>query len=604
MIGYLRYSDYYGMTKVQQELYNSSKNNKKFRNLYNIIVSNNNILMAYRSIKSNKGSLTCGVDNKNINYYKNLSEDEFVNLIKDRFKQYTPNPVKRIEIPKPYDTSKKRPLGIPTIEDRIIQQAILQVLEPICEAKFYKHNYGFRKNRGTIDAKARAEHLINAGRLYYCVDIDIKGFFDNVNHSKLLKQIYSMGIVDKKVLAIISKMLKAPIIFNNKRIISSKGVPQGGILSPLLSNIVLNELDQWIVSCWENIPTKFAYKWDGDKRSVLKKTKLKEQYIVRYADDFKIFCRNYNAAKRIYIATKRWLNKRLQLEISEKKSKITNLKTNCTTFLGFDLKATKNKKKTNVPYVAHSSINKQRRNLMLQQIRKEFRILKKNTTIEQIQKINSIILGWQNYYQYASRCSLDFKWISFRLFKWYYHHFPKILKEINKENIENNVFLTRYYSTTRKIYGLGDYPIFPIDIISCKVNKCHSQTEIFTTLGRNKLIKSLKNEVEYIAQLMADNPIETRSTEYNDNRISKYTMQNGRCGITGLHLGYSDIHCHHKKPYYKSKDDSFSNLIILHKDIHILLHMKDQDVITKSLTKFRLNKNKLQKFWELWEMCQ
>lgn len=560
--------------------------------------------MAYRSIKSNKGSLTSGVDNKDINYYKNLSESEFVEIIKSKFENYTPNAIKRIEIPKPYDSTKMRPLGIPTIEDRIIQQSILQVLEPICEAKFYKHSYGFRKNRGTKDAKARVEHLINTGRLHYCVDIDIKGFFDNVNHSKLMKQIYSMGIIDKKILAIISKMLKAPIIWKGNKFDSNKGVPQGGILSPLLSNIVLNELDQWVASCWENIPTKFSYKRDGDKRSALKNTNLKEMYIVRYADDFKIFCRNYNSAKRIFIATKNWLKNRLNLEISEEKSRITNLKTNCTTFLGFDIKALKNNKKSRIPYVAHSNINKKRRNLMLQEIKKEFRNLKENTVIEQIQRINSIILGWHNYYRYASRCSIDFKWISFKVIKWYYRMFPKILGEISKDNIENNVYLQRYYHSERKVYGIDKYPLFPLDIITCEVNKCHSQIEVFTPEGKDKLIKSLTKEVEFIAQLLADNPIETRSVEYNDNRISRYTMQNGKCGITGLQLKYADIHCHHKEPYHKSKNDSFQNLIIVHKDIHNLLHIKNIELISKSLTKFKLSKNKLEKFWELWSLCQ
>lgn len=602
MIDYLRYTDYYGLTNVQQELYKASKDGKKFRNLYKIISSRENILLAYRSLKGNKGSNTPGIDGKTFEHYKHLSDDEFVQIIMDRMENFKPNAVKRVEIPKPGNTGKTRPLGIPVVEERIIQQAILQILEPICEAKFYAHSYGFRKNRKTIDAKARIEHLINTGRLYYCIDIDIKGFFDNVNYSKLMKQIYSLGIVDKKVLAIISKMLKAPVQVKGKNSNSDKGVPQGGVLSPLLSNIVLNELDHWVANNWEYFQTKFTYKREGDKKSALKKTKLKEMYIVRYADDFKVLCRNYGDAKKTYIAIQKWLEDRLKLELSAEKSKITNLKTNSTEFLGFSIRATKNKKKSRIPYTAHSGISKKARTRITEELKRSFKDMEKNVSLKKLQYINSKILGWHNYYSYASRCSLDFKWIFFKNYKWYYNKIPKILKELEKGDIDNNVFMNRYYHSSRKVYGLETYPIFPVDIISCKINKCHSQLEVFTKEGREKLIKDLDKEVEYIAQRMANSPIETRSVEYNDNRISRYTMQNGKCAITGIQLQYADIHCHHKILWSKSKNDSFTNLVILHKDIHTLIHMVDKDVISKSLTKFKVKGKKLERFWEFWNM--
>lgn len=150
-------------------------------------------------------------------------------------------------------------VAVPTIEDRLIQQCILQVMEPICEAKFHKHSYGFRPNRNTHHAISRFRFLAFTVKLEYVVDIDIKGFFDNVDHSKLLKQIWSLGIHDKNLLCVISKLLKAPIQGEG---VPSKGTPQGGILSPLLSNIVLNELDWWISNQWETFPSKFPYRWD------------------------------------------------------------------------------------------------------------------------------------------------------------------------------------------------------------------------------------------------------------------------------------------------------------------------------------------------------
>lgn len=218
----------------------------------------------------------------------------------------------------------------------MIQQCIKQVLEPICEARFHKHSYGFRPNRSAHHAVARAMFLVNISKYRYVVDVDIKGFFDNVDHGKLLKQLWTLGIQDKRLLCVLPKMLKAPI---QREGIPTRGVPQGGILSPLLANVVLNELDWWISSQWETFPTKTKYSMETSRYSNLQRTsKMKKVFIVRYADDFKLFCKTRSDAEKLFEATKHWLVERLKLEVSPEKSKIVNLKKGYSDFLGFKLK--------------------------------------------------------------------------------------------------------------------------------------------------------------------------------------------------------------------------------------------------------------------------
>ena len=206
----LRYNEYYDMQKVFDSVYAASKNGNNFYKLLEIIGSEENIRLAYLNLKTNSGSNTAGTDGKTIDDIRNLTDIKVIATVREMLDDYKPSSVRRVFIPKP-GSDAKRPLGIPCIWDRLVQQCILQVLEPICEPKFHNHSYGFRPNRDAHHAVSRAVSMVNMYRHYYCVDIDIKGFFDNVDHGKLLKQIWTLGIRDKRLLCIISKILKSEI---------------------------------------------------------------------------------------------------------------------------------------------------------------------------------------------------------------------------------------------------------------------------------------------------------------------------------------------------------------------------------------------------------
>ena len=245
----LRHAEYYGMQPVFDELYHRSLEGENFTDLMDLILSRDNILLAYRNIKANGGSYTAGTDNKNISDIGCLPPETVAEkvrfIVTGSQHGYRPKPVRRKDIPKP--NGKTRPLGIPCIWDRLVQQCIKQVIEPICEAKFSDNSYGFRPNRSVEHAVQKTYTMLQRMNLHYVIEFDIKGFFDNVNHSKLMRQIWAMGIHDKQLIFIIKRILKAPIRMpDGTTLIPDKGTPQGGIISPILANIYLDKLDKYI----------------------------------------------------------------------------------------------------------------------------------------------------------------------------------------------------------------------------------------------------------------------------------------------------------------------------------------------------------------------
>ena len=606
----LRHLEYYDLQRTFAELYEKSQKGHKFSNLFEIIASDENIKLAYRNIKRNKGSKTAGVDGLTIKNVKKLSEEKFLEIIKKKLAWYSPKAVKRVEIPKL--DGRKRPLGIPTIMDRIVQQCILQVLEPICEAKFHERSNGFRPNRSAEHAIAQCYKMIQQQNLHFAVDIDIKGFFDNVDHAKLIKQMWNMGICDKKLLCIVKEMLKAPIVLPiGEKIYPTKGTPQGGILSPLLSNIVLNELDWWITSQWEDIPTRTKYKCFTHKNGSLnkssiyvqiRKTNLKEMFIVRYADDFKIFCRKRSDAIKIFEAVKMWLKERLNLEVSEEKSKIVNLKKNYSEFLGFKLKAIKKGKRYIVKsHMTDSAVKKAEEKLIarIKEIRKSGVAEEKEALA--INYYNATVWGIHNYYGIATCISLDCQKIRRRIRLVMYN---RLRNKIVKTGSISNKYINNVYGKSAQVRYINDKPLCPIGYIRTK-HPMFKKTVInkYTEDGRKEIHETLGVNLKVLHELM-DQHVICKSIEYMDTRMSIYCAQKGKCAVTGKILEIEEINCHHKVPKKLGGDDDYRNLIIIHSDVHKLIHAKTTEIIEKYFNRLNLTKEMLMKINNLRKLAQ
>ncbi|QHW33401.1 group II intron reverse transcriptase/maturase (plasmid) [Paenibacillus rhizovicinus] len=569
------------MTGTFTNLHERAKRKQSFDDLYPIITSRENILLAYRMMKANEGSMTAGTDGKTIADIKKLTDTEVVNLIQNKLENYNPKAVRRVFIPKP--NGKQRPLGIPCIIDRIIQECFKQVLEPIAEAHFFKHSYGFRPLRSTHHAIARVQHLINHADLHFVVDIDIKGFFDNVNHTRLIKQLWNMGIRDRRVLRIIGKMLKAEISGEGR---PTKGTPQGGILSPLLSNIVLHDLDMWVAGQWEKFESHFPFKHNENRLRALKRSNLKEGYIVRYADDFKIICRDWKSAEKWYHAARLYLKDRLQLDISPDKSQIVNLRKRKSEFLGFTIKATKKANKR----VAHTGINAKKKAQIKKEAKERIEKIRRYPNAGNALAYNSFVLGLHLYFKKATHVCNAFSRLAYDLRTFMFNRILKVGIYEHPSNPPPSYL--KFYKTSWKTYRVGRVYLYPLGQVNTETNlNFDPRLSIFTEEGRKMVHRSLRPDVQTeIINLMNSN-IPNRSIEYMDNRISRYSMKMGKCEITGQFLYATTVHCHHFLPTNLGGTDKFNNLRIIHKDIHKLIHTTDHDTIMSLKTRFDLSDN-------------
>lgn len=340
------------------------------------ILSRENLLSALKRVERNKGSH--GVDKMPVQNLRKHIQEHWETMKTELLEgTYEPQPVRRVEIPKP--TGGVRLLGIPTVIDRFIQQAIAQILSSLYDPTFSDHSYGFRPNRSAHDAVRKAKSYIEEG-YRWVVDMDLEKFFDKVNHDRLMGTL-AKRIEDKQLLKLIRKYLKSGIMINGLFKTSEEGAPQGGPLSPLLSNIVLDDLDKEL----ENRGHKF----------------------VRYADDANIFVKTKKAGYRVMNSVTSFIEGKLKLKVNLKKSAVDRPWKR--KFLGFSFTNSKEPKVR----IAKESVKRMQNKI------REITSRKKPYPMEyRIEKLNQYLMGWCGYFALADTPSVFNKfdsWIRRRL---------------------------------------------------------------------------------------------------------------------------------------------------------------------------------------------
>lgn len=325
------------------------------------ILERENLNKAYKRVYANKGA--SGVDGVTVEELLSYLKEHKAELLESiRARKYKPQPVRRVEIPK--ENGKTRPLGIPTVVDRVIQQAIAQILIPIYEEQFSNSSYGFRPGRSCEQAIVRSLELINDG-YDWVVDIDLERFFDTVHHDRLMN-IISRTVTDGDVISLIRKFLVSGVKVGERYEDTTIGTPQGGNLSPLLANIMLNELD--------------------------KELEARGLSFVRYADDCNIFVRSEKAAERVMKSITDFIERKLGLKVNAEKSRVGRPKE--TKFLGFGYFCGKDGKYQAKPHI--KSVLKLKRKLKV--------LTKRSWSISldaRLAKIKQLVKGWVNYFRIA-----------------------------------------------------------------------------------------------------------------------------------------------------------------------------------------------------------
>lgn len=345
--------------------------------LWEEVFSKRNMETALARVKSNKGAP--GIDGMRVDDLRPYLVKHWLE-IREALESgtYKPRPVRRVEIPKP--DGGVRQLGIPTVIDRLIQQAIAQVLTPIFERKFSSSSYGFRPGRSAHDAIQKAQEYVQEGN-EWVVDIDLEKFFDRVNHDMLMARV-AREVKDKRVLKLIRAYLNSGVMDDGIVEMREEGTPQGGPLSPLLSNIMLDDLDKEL-----------------EKRG---------HKFVRYADDCNIYVKTQRAGERVMESVRKYLEKKLKLKVNQKKSKVD--RANKVKFLGYSFYKRKGEM---VIRVAERSLER-----LEEKLRRMTRRTRSGKLEDIIKAINTYIVGWIGYYRLARTPSVYEKldgWIRRRL---------------------------------------------------------------------------------------------------------------------------------------------------------------------------------------------
>ncbi len=523
------------------------------------------ILAIHRITRINKGKYTAGVDGIKMPKGDIKLQSQIRHNMLDKIDiMKKPDPIRRVYIPKP--NGKKRPLGIPTIQDRIIQDVIRIAIEPIVEYHFSNNSYGFRPKRCSQDA---CEHIFKklcySRSPRYILEGDIKGCFDNINHEHIINTLLDWN-VPKWATTILHKMLKSGIFHNGEVYDSEQGTPQGGVISPLLANVALTTLDNFCESNYGYTTNKYRI-----------------SPIVRYADDFVIICKSEPQAEQIKEEIAEHISQKVGLTLSEEKSNITHI-TKGFNFLGFNfrkykdtgkkrttLKKAKNKNPTK--WSDYTLLIKPEKSKILNLLRDCKKTLETNQNYTQadiLKLLNPKLRGWAMYYRHVNSAR-TFATINHELW-WKLYYWAKR----RHPNKSNGWIIQKYFSGkikgSRHIFRDKDANSYLTYIPAIPIRRFVKVNNQFRVYDKNPETIEYWRQREYTNAFNQIEPVRTQRLFRRQKGICPHC--NGH--ITKEAIKNSDLHTHHIIPKSDGGDNSYGNLQLIHSLCHKEIHKNNQ----------------------------
>jgi RNA-directed DNA polymerase len=448
-----------------------------FYDLYHLLYDSEWLRLAHDHVAQHAGSLTAGCDGVNMRLFDEHLEENLQQLAQElKAETFEPRPVRRVCIPKP--NGKVRPLGIPSIKDRIVQEALRMILEPIYEADFSQYSYGFRPNRCTMDAiKCIVWSTMEPKKFFWVIEGDISSYFDTINHRRLIKRL-RRRIQDRKLLRLIWKLLRAGVMEGKLFRATTCGTPQGGIVSPLLANIYLHALDTYM--------QRYTGLTPEEKRK-RRRQGLANYIYVRYADDFVVLCNGTKAqAEALREELSHFLATSLRLDLSREKTTITHLNDGFT-FLGFQIqRSIGHRGKVTKATIPTGAIVK----IRAQIIRMTAPATHRESVHAKILALNRLIGGWCRYYQYTGKASTQFNKLAYRVFwavaHWLGRKFQLTMPAVMQRYRRGHTLATPQYQL-----------ILPTAFRTLRYRKLHLQPNPYTTQGRPLAREDLPAETHW-----------------------------------------------------------------------------------------------------------
>jgi RNA-directed DNA polymerase len=529
-----------------------------FENLYSLLCNSTWLRVAHLHVNSNQGRETAGIDGESMAHFNGDPEGNLERLREQlKTKIFEPLPVRRVYIPKA--NAKQRPLGIPGIRDRIVQEALRMILEPIWEADFSERSYGFRPNRSTYDAIAYLSNRLagNGGwKFQWVIEGDISSYFDTIPQRRLIKAI-KKRVADRDIRDLLWKFLRAGVMEKGKQHETLTGVPQGGIMSPLLANIYLDQLDKYMESNYLHLS-----KGEREKRRRHGEANF---FYIRYADDFVVLT---NGTKAQALAMKEELRKvldQMELTLSEEKTKVTHI-TEGFKFLGYWIKRDIGETGKMVPkvYIPDSAMKRAKHELRKKLSPQTHR----DSVTAKIMALNSFIRGWCQYYRCTSSPAKEFDALTCELF-WNMTHWlgrkyklktPAVLRRFKKEGTFKN--------GKAKLVQPNEYK------------------------AKKRLVRAWHNSYTGTEHIERE-PMFSYDTLWNgqgregwyDQREQVMLLKGTTCNICGKVLHPSEVEIDHVKPRSMFKDqkeaDSMGNLQPVCTPCHRAKTKSDREVLSR-----------------------